>query len=168
VVAVVRAVAATTDLSPSIKWPNDVLVGSRKVAGLLNEMGAETEKVNFVILGIGVNINMAQDQFPSDLRHPATSLRLEAGRPVNRVDFTRALLKAADTLYTAYLAGDYAAIRDEWLARCSIIGQRVLVSSQENAIAGVASGIDDYGALLLTRDDGRVERILAGDVALVP
>jgi BirA family transcriptional regulator, biotin operon repressor / biotin---[acetyl-CoA-carboxylase] ligase len=167
VVAVVHAVTETTNLAPTIKWPNDVLVGGRKVAGLLNEMGAETEKVNFVILGIGVNINMVRDQFPVDLRHPATSLSLEEGRPVSRRDFTRALLRAADTLYTAYLAGDYAAIRNEWLARCSIIGKRVFVSCQENVIAGVANGIDDYGALLLTRDDGYVERILAGDVALV-
>ena len=165
-VAVARGVEETTRLSPTIKWPNDVLLAGRKVAGLLNEMGAETEKVNFIILGIGVNINMEQDQFPLDLRHPATSLRIEAGRPVNRVEFVRALLREADTLYASYLAGGYGAVRDEWLARCAMIGRRVHVSYRDSAVAGLATGIDEYGALLLALDDGRVERVLAGDVKL--
>ena len=86
-VAVARAIEATTSLKPEIKWPNDVLIGGRKVAGLLNEMSAETDGINFVILGIGVNLNMTQAQFPEDLRTPATSLLLEQGRPVNRAQF---------------------------------------------------------------------------------
>ncbi|RII25200.1 MAG: biotin--[acetyl-CoA-carboxylase] ligase [Geobacter sp.] len=165
-VAVARGVEETTRLSPTIKWPNDVLLSGRKVAGLLNEMGAETEKVNFIILGIGVNINMEQNQFPADLRHPATSLRIESGRPVDRVDFARVLLRELDTLYASYLAGGYGAVRDEWLARCAMIGRRVHVDYRDSAVAGLATGIDEYGALLLTLDDGRVERVLAGDVKL--
>ncbi|GFE58701.1 biotin--[acetyl-CoA-carboxylase] ligase [Geobacter sp. AOG1] len=166
-VAVARAVEETTPLVPTIKWPNDVLLSGRKVAGLLNEMGAETEKVNFIILGIGVNINMEEGQFPADLRYPATSLRMETGGAVNRMEFTRAFIRAVDNLYSAFMAGDYGVIRDEWLARCSMIGQRVHVSYRDSVVAGVATGIDDYGALLLNLDDGRVERVLAGDVSLV-
>lgn len=166
-VAVARAVAETTPLKPTIKWPNDVLLSGRKVAGLLNEMSAETEKVNFIILGIGVNLNMEAGQFPAELRHPATSLRMENDRPVNRLEFTRALLRGVDRLYAAFLAGDYESIRDEWLAHCAMIGQRVRVSYRDSAVTGVATGIDDYGALLLSLDDGRVERVLAGDVTPV-
>lgn len=166
-VAVARAVEETTRLVPTIKWPNDVLLSGRKVAGLLNEMGAETEKVNFIILGIGVNINMDAGQFPADLRSPATSLRMETGGAVDRKEFTRALIRALDSLYAAFLAGDYGVVRDEWLARCGMIGRRVHVSYRDSVVAGVATGIDDYGALLLTLDDGCVERVLAGDVTLV-
>jgi len=166
VVAVARAIEETTRLVPTIKWPNDVLLSGHKVAGLLNEMGAETEKVNFIILGIGVNINMEESQFPADLRYPATSLRKEAGVTVDRKEFTRALIRSLDSLYGAFLAGDYGVVRDEWLARCAMIGQRVHVSYRDSVVAGVAAGIDDYGALLLTLDDGRVERVLAGDVTL--
>ncbi|KAF0220076.1 MAG: BirA family transcriptional regulator biotin operon repressor / biotin-acetyl-CoA-carboxylase [Geobacteraceae bacterium] len=166
-VAVARAVAETAALRPFIKWPNDVLINGMKVAGLLNEMSAETEKVNFVVLGIGVNINMQRTQFPDDLRHPATSLALEAGKDVSRLYFTRNLLKTLDELYDSYLARGYAPVREEWLARCDICGRKVKVSFQESGITGVAVGIDDYGALLLQLPDGRVEKVLAGDVTIL-
>jgi len=81
-VAVARAIELVAPLRPEIKWPNDVLIDGKKVAGLLNEMSAETDGINFVVLGIGVNLNMTAEQFPADLRHPATSLLLETGRPL--------------------------------------------------------------------------------------
>ena len=166
-VAAARAIAETTPLQPLIKWPNDVLVGEGKVAGLLNEMSAETEKVNFIVLGIGININMRRDQFPTDLRHPATSLSLETGRDVSRLEVTRALLTALDDSYDAYLTRGYDAIRDEWLSRCAMIGREVRVIFQNNSQVGMVMGIDEDGALLLRLHDGRVERVLAGDVTIL-
>lgn len=166
-VAVARSVLKTSPLKPQIKWPNDILINGMKVAGLLNEMSAETEKVNFVILGVGVNINMRREQFPADLRHPASSLFLESGVEVNRNAFIRAFLEELDALYEAYLLEGYPAIRREWLALCNIIGKRVRVSFQESETTGIVTGIDDYGALLLELGDGSVERVLAGDVTLI-
>ena len=166
-VAVTRAITEMTLLQPVIKWPNDVLVGGGKVAGLLNEMSAETEKVNFIVLGIGININMRRDQFPNDLRHPATSLALETGREVSRLKFTRALLTALDDSYDAYLTSGYDTIREEWLSRFSMNGREVRVTFQNNSQAGMVMGIDDDGALLLRLHDGRVERVLAGDVTIL-
>ena len=166
-VAVTRAIAEMTPLQPLIKWPNDVLVGGCKVAGLLNEMSAETEKVNFIVLGIGININMRRDQFPADLRHPATSLALETGREVSRLEFTRALLTALDDSYDAYLTNGYGTIREEWLSRFSMNGREVRVTFQNSSQTGRVMGIDDDGALLLRLHDGRVERVLAGDVAML-
>jgi len=166
-VAVARAIASQTALRPFIKWPNDLLINGRKVAGLLNEMSAETEKVNFIVLGIGVNINMKREQFPGDLRHPATSLFLETGKPVNRADFTRALLEALDLLYGAYLEHGYGPVREEWLARCNFLGKQVRISFQDNESTGKAKGIDEDGALLVELPDGKVERVLAGDVTIL-
>lgn len=166
-VAVARAIAATTPLHPEIKWPNDVLVGGGKVAGLLNEMSSETEKVHFIVLGIGININMRRDQFPADLRHPATSLALEAGRAVSRLEVTRALLAALDDTYATYLDHGYGAIREEWLSLCTMNGREVRVTFQDSFRAGMVIGIDEDGALLLRLHDGRVERVLAGDVTLL-
>ena len=166
-VAVARAIAAETSLRPFIKWPNDLLINGKKVAGLLNEMSAETEKVNFIVLGIGVNINMKREQFPGGLRHPATSLYLETGKPVNRADFTRALLEALDLLYGAYLEHGYGPVREEWLARCNFLGKQVRISFQDNESTGKAKGIDEEGALLVERPDGKVERVLAGDVTIL-
>lgn len=166
-VAVARAIAETTPLQPVIKWPNDILVGGGKVAGLLNEMSAETEKVHFIILGIGVNINMRRDQFPGDLRHPATSLALESGHEISRLEFTRALLTALDETYQTYLDHGYETIREEWLSRCSMAGREVKVTFQDQTQAGMVMGIDEDGALLLRLHDGRIERVLAGDVSIL-
>jgi BirA family biotin operon repressor/biotin-[acetyl-CoA-carboxylase] ligase len=166
-VAVARAVEKITPLSTVIKWPNDILINGKKIAGLLNEMSAETEKVNFLILGIGVNINMRADQFPLSLRHPATSLFLEGGRVVSRNDFLRSLLKELDELYDSYLSSGYQSIRDEWEKRCNVIGRRVRVSFNEEELTGIVEGTDDFGALLVARPDGNTARILAGDVTLL-
>ena len=166
-VAVVRAIKCCSALTPVIKWPNDILINGNKVAGLLNEMTAETDRVATVVLGIGVNLNMAREQFPDDLRHPASSLFLESGIRVDRIAFTRNLLEALDELYDCYLAGGYPAIRDEWLSYCGVIGKRVCVSDTSTSErVGVARGIDESGALLLELPDGAVERIFAGDVRL--
>jgi BirA family biotin operon repressor/biotin-[acetyl-CoA-carboxylase] ligase len=167
VVAAARAIEAVTSLRPSIKWPNDLLLSGKKVAGLLNEMSAETEKVNFIVLGIGVNLNMDLAQFPADLRHPATSLFLETGKLVCRLDFARALLEALDALYDTYLLNGYDPVREEWLARCKFLGKKVRIAFQKNEINGTATGIDEEGALLVRLPDGGVERVLAGDVTIM-
>ncbi len=166
-VAVARTIEAESSLQPLIKWPNDILVNGMKVAGLLNEMSAETERVNFVILGIGVNLNMRLEQFPSDLRNPATSLFIESGQEVNRLRFMRNLLEALDDLYAIYLRDGYKPVRDEWVARCGMIGRRVAVSGSSEHLEGVATGIDDNGALLVARTGGVVARVLAGDVKIL-
>lgn len=167
VVAVARTIEKVTSLLPSIKWPNDVLINGKKVAGLLNEMSAETEKVNFVILGIGININMTADQFPSDLRHPATSLLLESGKRLNRSEIVCNLLESLDEVYSLFLSKGYEPIRDEWLSRSNVLNRRVSVSCRDTNVAGLVTGIDEYGALLLQRDDGQVEKIMAGDVTIL-
>ncbi|RNC69613.1 MAG: biotin--[acetyl-CoA-carboxylase] ligase [Desulfuromonadales bacterium] len=166
-VAVAEAIEKTTGLSPAIKWPNDVLVNGCKVAGMLNEMSAETERVEHLILGIGVNINMMRDQFPADLRYPATSLAIEAGREIERIPFIRALLESLDSLYRSYCAEGYGPLREAWLALSAVMGRVVSVSGQGEGLVGTVEGIDENGALLLRCADGRTERVLAGDVTMV-
>jgi BirA family biotin operon repressor/biotin-[acetyl-CoA-carboxylase] ligase len=167
-VAVARAIAQTTALVPEIKWPNDVLISGRKVAGLLNEMSAETDRVNFVILGIGVNLNMTLAQFPADVRTPATSLLLEQGLPVNRAQFAARMLGELDRLYTDFLHHGFGPVRDEWQQRCNANGREVVVSEADvETVRGMFHGIDGDGALLLRFPDGTVERILSGDVRVV-
>lgn len=162
VIAVARAVEKLTPIKSRIKWPNDLLINGAKVAGLLNEMSAETDKVNFVILGIGVNLNMTREQFPAELRHPATSLLIESGAKVDRTDFTRVLLEELDELYAGFLAEGYAPARKEWLARSALNGAFVTVTDHGSERCGRVTGIDEFGALLL--DNG--EQILSGDVVI--
>lgn len=167
-VAAARAIEQTTKLVPEIKWPNDLLVSGKKVAGLLNEMSAETDGINFVILGIGVNLNMTADQFPDDLRHPATSLLLESGVPVDRSRFAGIMLSELDRLYSGFLAHGFGPVREEWQRRCNANGRQVIVSdSGTECTGGRFAGIDSDGALLLRTEDDRIHRITCGDVRVI-
>lgn len=163
-VAVARAVAAIGVPAPRVKWPNDVLIGGRKVAGLLNEMSAETERIHYVILGIGVNLNMRRDQFPADLNYPATSVAIEKGETVNRTLFAQLLLQHLDTLYHRYLDEGFSSILREWENLFDLKGRRVSVDFQDRLLFGHVEGLDSDGALLLRLDGGGLERVLAGDV----
>ncbi|HKZ16107.1 MAG TPA: biotin--[acetyl-CoA-carboxylase] ligase [Geobacteraceae bacterium] len=166
-VAVAKAIETTTSLTPRIKWPNDVLVNGMKVSGMLNEMSAETEKINFIVLGIGVNINMRREQFPKELRHPASSLYLESGKPVDRTEFTRTLLTDFDFLYEDYLRRGVSSVKEQLLARSAFMGKKVKVSFHDRESFGIAAGLDDDGALLLQLSDGKIEKVLAGDVHIL-
>lgn len=167
-VAAARAIEQATKLTPEIKWPNDLLVSGKKVAGLLNEMSAETDGINFVILGIGVNLNMTSDQFPDDLRHPATSLLLESGGPVDRSRFISTLLNELDRLYADFLAHGFGPVREEWQRHCTASGRKVVVSdSGTDCTGGRFIGIDSDGAMLLRSDDDILHRITCGDVRVI-
>ena len=166
-VAVARAIEIETGLAPSIKWPNDILVDGCKVAGLLNEMSAETDRVAFVVLGIGVNLNMSESQFPKDLRHPATSLSIKCGRKISRASFATVMLNELDRCYSDFLASGLEGIRTEWERRCNAYGRQVVVDSGSSLVQGSFAGIDQDGAMLVLMPDGRQERVISGDVRVL-
>lgn len=167
-VAVARAIESTSGLAARIKWPNDVLIAESKVAGLLNEMSAETDGINFIILGIGVNLNMTANQFPSELRYPAKSLFLESGTKVNRTRFAAALLNELDDLYRTFIRSGFDPVRQEWQQRSNASGRMVVVSDGDSEIdRGSFAGIDLDGALLLLDENGVHHRILCGDVRVI-
>lgn len=165
-VAVATTLESVCGIAAVVKWPNDILVGGAKIAGLLNEMDAETERINFVVLGIGINLNMTAAQFPQDLNYPATSVLLETGQPVDRVSFLGALLKTLDDYYCEFLEQGFTPIRQRWEALCPILGRSVVVSGGNATMHGVVVGLEADGSLRLQRDHGVIERIVAGDVRL--
>src|SRR5262245_55439342 len=164
--ALVRAIASHADLQPEIKWPNDILIRGRKVAGVLTELSAELDHVNYLILGIGVDVNVASADLPSDLRKAATSLRIETGRHFRRADFAAAILTELDHDYQRVCSDQFSAVADEWESRCTTLGQRVTIRMGERAVEGRAEALDPDGALLLRSDHGHLERIIGGDVIL--
>ncbi len=167
-VAVARSIERISAIVPEIKWPNDVLIKGQKVAGLLNEMSAETDAVNFVILGIGVNLNMTAAQFPDDLRHPATSILLESGRPVGRSGFCAIMLNELDRLYADFRTHGFGPVREEWQRRCNAHGRELSVSDGgSEVVRGMFAGIDGSGALLVSGADGAISKILSGDVRVL-
>jgi BirA family biotin operon repressor/biotin-[acetyl-CoA-carboxylase] ligase len=165
-VAVAAAVAEATGLRPAIKWPNDVLLGGRKVCGILTEMEAEVERVHHVIAGIGVNLNLEARAFPRDLRRKATSLRIATGRRVDRAAFTAGLLAALEARYGRFLTGGFPSVRSEWESYSALTGRSVVVAAPGDEVGGRVLGLDADGALRVRRADGSVARIVAGEVTV--
>lgn len=153
-------------LHARIKWPNDVLVGGRKVAGILTEMEAELDRVHVVIVGIGVNVNAAAEHFPPYLSDKATSLAVASGAPIDRIGFTAGLLAELESCFARHRDGGFAALRDEWERRSALTGRRVTVAGPHGDVAGEVSGLDDDGALRLVDASGTVHRIVAGEVTV--
>ncbi len=149
-----------------IKWPNDVLVDDRKVAGILTELSAEPDLVHWVVLGIGVNLNAAPEDFPDDVRDVATSLAEERGQLVPRALFTAALLSSLEQWLDLHAAEGFGPIRDAWRERAGTLGREVRVEADGGEISGVAEDLDEAGALLVRTRAG-VVHVRAGDVRLV-
>jgi BirA family biotin operon repressor/biotin-[acetyl-CoA-carboxylase] ligase len=159
-----RAIKTVTGLSSEIKWPNDLLIGGKKVVGILTEMSAEVDRVRHVILGIGVDVN--QEEFPPELRKLATSLKIEAGREISRAELATEILRELDSDYARIYGGKFSAVADEWEAGCATIGKNVSVQMGVRKIRGRAEALDDDGALLVRTEHGHLERIIGGDVTL--
>jgi BirA family biotin operon repressor/biotin-[acetyl-CoA-carboxylase] ligase len=164
--ALARAIQVASSLEPEIKWPNDIVIRGRKVAGILTELSAELDHVKYVILGIGVNVNLNSGDFPVELRKLATSLKAEAGRPISRPELAAAILLELDRDYARVGAGHFDVVADEWAARCSTLGHQVVIRVGDRQIRGRAETLDEDGALLLRSEHGHLERITGGDVRL--
>ena len=165
-VAVARAIRQQTGLKPGIKWPNDILLQGRKTAGILTELSAELDHIKYLVIGIGVDVNVAPTEFPPDLRKLATSLRTESGRVHNRADVAVAILRALDDDYARIAAGHFEAVANEWAEHCTTLGQPVTIHIGDRRIHGRAEALDEDGALLLRTEHGRLERIIGGDVMM--
>ena len=161
-----RAIATQTDLRPEIKWPNDILIQGRKVAGILTELNAEVDRVKYVILGLGVDVNLTSGDFPPELRRLATSLKTESGKPVSRADLGIAILRELDQDYARLVAGMFSEIADEWESHCTTIGHEVVIRSGERELRGQAEALGEEGALLVRTEHGRLEPVIGGDVTV--
>jgi BirA family transcriptional regulator, biotin operon repressor / biotin---[acetyl-CoA-carboxylase] ligase len=149
-----------------IKWPNDLLASGKKIAGILTELAAEPDRVHWVVVGVGVNVNARADDFPEELRGEATSVLLERGQPAPRALFAAACFTALEEWLDRHAEDGFAAVRDAWRERSVTLGREVVVRADGREIAGTAEDIDDSGALLV-RGPAGLERVLVGDVTLL-
>jgi len=161
-----RAIELQTGLKPEIKWPNDILISGSKVAGILTELSAELDRIKYLILGIGVNVNLNPGDFPAELRRLATSLKAELGQPVSRPELAVAILRELDHDYARIDPGQFAALADEWEEHGATIGREVVIRTGDRQIRGRAESLGDDGELLLRTIHGHLERITGGDVTL--
>jgi BirA family biotin operon repressor/biotin-[acetyl-CoA-carboxylase] ligase len=163
-VAVVRAIKKVAGLETQIKWPNDVLIKGKKVCGILTESEIKGSRVNFAIIGIGINVNLNPLAFP-DILSTATSLSHELGNEILRAELASVLLSELEQLYLESQAG--APIYKEWQEYMETLGRRIQVSTGKSIEQGKAETITENGNLVLRRADGSLVEIVAGDVTLI-
>jgi len=161
-----RAIQSHTGLKAEVKWPNDILVNSKKTAGILTELSAELDHVKYVILGIGVDVNLNPSDFSAEFRKSTTSLKIELGKPVFRAELAVVILRELDRDYARITSGRFATIADEWEEHCTTIGQEVVIRTGDRQVRGRAESLGEDGALLLRTDHGHLERIVGGDLTL--
>jgi BirA family transcriptional regulator, biotin operon repressor / biotin---[acetyl-CoA-carboxylase] ligase len=162
-VAAHRALSSATGLSFDIRWPNDVMTGGKKVCGILTEMSAELDRLHYVVLGIGINVN--HRDMPSDLKATATSLRIEAGKNFSRAHILVALLKELERQYAVLLDGGAPSIASAWSAASSFAeGRRVRVAAPSGGYTATTAGLDPTGALRVRKENGEVISLVSGEV----
>jgi BirA family biotin operon repressor/biotin-[acetyl-CoA-carboxylase] ligase len=166
-VALAETLQSFLPVPPSIKWPNDITVNGKKLAGILTEVNCGTESVEFVILGIGLNVNYPVDLMPEEIRQRATSVLVERQNKVSREDLLWRLIQDLDRCYGELEANGFAPLAPRWEAYFGWRGQRMRVELLDQVAFGIARGIDHDGALLLEDDHGRLQRVIAGDVTPV-
>ncbi len=164
-IALYETIYALTAVKPSIKWPNDILMNGRKVAGILCELNSETDVVNFAVIGLGVNLNVRKNKFPLEIRDASTSIYEETKKRTKRVAFVKELLRQLDYWYSVFLreGGDQRILLD-WKERADILGKDVKVRSFDEEIVGRVVDVDSSGALIVETKEGSRKRVIAGDL----
>ena len=162
-VAMHNAVERYTGLDIDIKWPNDLLVGSKKFCGILSEIQAEVDLLQNMIIGVGVNVN--QEALPPDISGRATSLRIASGRIQSRIEILLEFFEGFETIYLDFERKGPRSIIDQWTRHSSFgNGRRIEIHDGVRKIAGVTRGLNALGALRIEQRSGRLEEVYSGDV----
>jgi BirA family transcriptional regulator, biotin operon repressor / biotin---[acetyl-CoA-carboxylase] ligase len=163
-VAVVQAIEEVTELQPQIKWPNDILINGKKVTGILTELQAESDKINSIIIGIGMNVNHSIDHFPDEIQAIATSLAIEQGAQLSRAKVVQTILERMESLYTLYMKEGFTPIKLLWESYAVSIGKRIRARTINGTIEGTALGITAEGVLKIEDQEGIVHQIYSADI----
>ncbi|MGC8896389.1 MAG: biotin--[acetyl-CoA-carboxylase] ligase [Candidatus Bathyarchaeia archaeon] len=165
--AVVEVLHEKYGLHAETKWPNDVLVNGRKVCGILSEMRTKGGKVNYVIIGVGINANVnVKKEFPEELKTVATSLESELGKKVKLEELLKLLLEKLDSLYEKFLKEGFTWVLKEWKKYADFLGKTVEVAGETERFCGLALDVNNKGALVVRLEDGTVKRFFVGDISL--
>ena len=165
-VALAEAVRSQTGLTPRIKWPNDLLIGKRKLAGILTEISAQPDSVDYVVVGVGINVNTETKNFAPEIKELATSLYEETGRRILRAELIGGFLLAFEKYYDLFKERRFEAIIERWQKFADIVGKRIKVDVLGKIYEGEVVEVEENGALVVRDDGGGEHRLLSGDVVL--
>jgi BirA family transcriptional regulator, biotin operon repressor / biotin---[acetyl-CoA-carboxylase] ligase len=166
-VAAAEALLALTRMDVRIKWPNDLLVGGKKIAGILTEISTDMDRIDYVVVGIGINVNIPRESLAPEIRESATSVLIAGGQPLPRVKVIRTLLKSFEDYYGLMQGSGFEPIRTRWKELSNLIGRRITVAMIGKTLAGEVVDIDMDGVLIVKDHQGEHHRIVSGDVTLV-
>jgi len=159
-VAVCEAVQKITRITVAIKWPNDLLVNNKKLAGMLTELSAEIDRIKFVVIGIGLNVNTPASQLPAG----ATSLRQQTGQTYDRVMVVQEILRSLEKWYATLKTDGFGPVTERWEELSATLGRHVSVSDADRTIEGEAIGLAEDGGLLIRNETGLLIKKVTGDV----
>lgn len=160
--AVAASIENLYQLPAELKWPNDVMINRRKVAGILLETSVQGKKIERLVIGVGINVN--QKSFPGKYNFPPTSIKLEAGNEIERETLLAEVLNNFEELLKSAISNPQRVLSD-WKAKCNMIGDRIKIIEKDKIIAGIFDDIDENGFLILRRSD-KLVKIHFGDVSL--
>lgn len=162
----VKGIKNATGYSLYIKWPNDLFWQGKKAAGILTEINAEMDRINFVVVGVGINANIRHDHFPEDISSEAISLMEEEGESVSRPKLLATFLNEMEKMYDQAQVEGFKELIGEWKKYSTTLGKRVEVKTPRGIIKGKAVDINEEGALMVEKEGGEVIHLLSGDVYL--
>lgn len=163
-VTMARTIREVTGVPVKIKWPNDIFCGDKKLCGILTELNAEADRVNYLVIGIGLNANSVDSDFPTELLPIATSLRIESGEEVKRADFIQQFCRNFEEEYDHFLQHGFQRVKQEWEKHSYSIGRWVTVQTISQSFEGRAVGLDDEGVLMVEDRSGNIHKVYSADV----
>ena len=163
--SVADAIQTVTGITPGIKWPNDIVMDGRKVCGILTEMGTNGVKINYVLIGVGINVNLKE--FPEEMQDKATSLLLEGGHEYDRNQIIALVMKYFEINYEKFIQTcDFTHLLDDYHRILANLDQPVRVIDGDRSFEGICRGIDEKGELLVEKQDKEVVKVSAGEVSV--
>ena len=163
--AINKAVQEITGLDAKIKWPNDIVVNGKKVTGILTEMSAQLEMINYIVIGIGINVNT--EEFSQDIAKMASSLKIESGKTIKRSSIIALFGKYFEQYYAKYIkTQDMSLLIDEYNKELINVDRQIKVLSKENSYTGIAKGINRHGELIVETENKELKNVVAGEVSV--
>ncbi|MFZ0476860.1 MAG: biotin--[acetyl-CoA-carboxylase] ligase, partial [Halobacillus sp.] len=159
-----KMVRENTNLHPQIKWPNDLLIDHKKVSGILTEMQAEHDQIQYVVLGIGMNVNQQLNEIPQDIRHKASSLKIESGQEWDIQQTIQSILRLFENTYDSYVEQGFEQVKKEWEHFGYRIGEEVTISTMRREWQATLIGIEPDGALRARDKDGNEEKLYSAEI----
>jgi BirA family biotin operon repressor/biotin-[acetyl-CoA-carboxylase] ligase len=163
-ISIIHAIRNVANLHALIKWPNDIVINDKKAAGILAESKTEKNSLSFVVVGFGINVNIQKGSFPEEIADIATSLSIETGREVSRIYLLQEVLKQIESRYLRLNDNGFL---DEWKSLSATIGNQIQIEYPDSTRTGLATDIDENGALIVQLDTGEMKHIMNDDIVKI-